>query len=100
MKQVKRVSIGEFLALAAATNAATVVDVRERHEFATGSLDGAVNIPLMELSAFLDGRALDEPIVFVCEVGERSLQAAMFAASVGFSDVSSLDGGVRAARTL
>ncbi len=73
----------------------TLIDVREREEFATDHIDGSRCIPLTELSAFLSSTDPQEQLVFVCEVGGRSLQAATFAASVGFGNVSSLELGMQ-----
>jgi rhodanese-related sulfurtransferase len=61
-----------------------LVDVREPHEFATGHIPGAVNLPL---SSF-DPAAIDaEPgqkVVFSCRSGSRTLKAIAVARAAGF----------------
>lgn len=56
---------------------ATVVDVRDPHEHAKGTIDGAVTIPHMELPAHLD-RIPDSPVHLVCESGTRATIAASY----------------------
>lgn len=97
MIQIRQVAPSELPEMQAGDEPVVLVDVREPHEFATGSLADAINIPLMELSPFLAGRATDEQLVFLCEVGQRSMQAATFAAMVGYTNVASVTGGMKAA---
>jgi rhodanese-related sulfurtransferase len=70
---------------AVGTNAWTVVDVREPHEFAAGHIPNAVNAPM---SSF-DPEELPEgkPVVLVCQSGGRSRNALNKARSVGRDDV-------------
>ena len=75
-----------------------LIDVRQPHEVADGTLDGAVNIPLDHLVVRV--RELDpnrRTIVF-CRSGGRSTQAAEFLAAAGFDDVINLAGGMLAYR--
>ncbi len=76
-----------------------VIDVREPHEWATGHVPGARLIPLGQLRADPAGARIASPVLFVCERGGRSLQAAELADSRGIPDVYSLDGGTLAWRT-
>ena len=96
MKKISEITSGELADGLAEGRAFELIDVRDRDEFDTQSIAGSRCIPLTEISAFLTPLPIDEPIVFVCDFGKRSRQAASFAASVGFSDVSSLEGGIRA----
>jgi rhodanese-related sulfurtransferase/transcriptional regulator with XRE-family HTH domain len=70
-----------------------VVDVRESHEWATGHVPGARLVPLGQLRADFEGARLGERVVFVCERGGRSTQAAELAMQRGVAEVWSLDGG-------
>lgn len=79
-------------ALAAQAAGATLLDVREPTETATGMIPGAVAVPLGEVIA---GAALptDAPIVVVCEVGQRAAYAARVLRESGV-DASVLAGGM------
>jgi rhodanese-related sulfurtransferase/transcriptional regulator with XRE-family HTH domain len=75
-----------------------VVDVREPHEWATGHVPGARLVPLAQLRANLEAAHLGSRVLFVCEKGGRSLQAAQLAEARGIAEVYSLDGGTSAWR--
>jgi hydroxyacylglutathione hydrolase len=68
----------------------TVVDVRQRAEYETGHLPGAVNLELGNLatSAVPAG-----PVTVMCGHGERAMTGASILVSRGHRDVSVLDGG-------
>jgi rhodanese-related sulfurtransferase len=54
-----------------------LVDVRSAEEFATGHIDGAINIPKDQLATRRDELSSDLPIVTVCSFGgARSCGAA------------------------
>lgn len=52
-----------------------VVDVRDAKEFATGTIKGAVNVPMNELEKKVDQLPKDKPTIFVCGTGSRSGEA-------------------------
>lgn len=66
------------------TRAATIVDVREAHEFAAGHVEGAVNLPL---SRFDPAGLPEGPVVLMCLSGARSAQALQIARASGREDV-------------
>ncbi len=78
-----------------------VVDVRGPDERSIASIGGSVAIHLDE---FRDGSAFEHDelastgrrIVLHCKVGARSAEATRLALAAGYTDVSSLDGGVLA----
>ncbi len=70
----------------------TVLDVRETHEWDAGHIDGALHVPLGELSERL-GEVGDGQTLVVCKVGGRSGQAVAWLAQQGY-DVVNLDGGM------
>ena len=96
MKKIAEITCSELAGRLADGRAFDFIDVRDRDDFATGSIAGSRCVPLTEVSAYLTPLPFDQPIVFVCDLGKRSRQATSFAASVGFSDVCSLEGGIRA----
>jgi rhodanese-related sulfurtransferase/transcriptional regulator with XRE-family HTH domain len=75
-----------------------VVDVREPHEWATGYVPGARLVPLGQLRADVAGAHLGKRVLFICERGGRSQQAAALAEQNGVAEVFSLDGGTGAWR--
>lgn len=75
-----------------------VVDVREPHEWATGFVPRARLVPLGRLRADLGAAQLGERVIFVCERGGRSHEAAELATRRGVGEVYSLEGGTSAWR--
>jgi phage shock protein E len=75
-----------------------VVDVRERDEFASERVDGAVLVPLSE---FVTGHASlpkDRPLLVMCAAGSRSQSATMYLLQNGWTDVHNVTGGIIAWR--
>lgn len=70
---------------------AYLVDVRSPGEFAGGSAEGAVNIPLDQIANRADELKGKEPIVVFCRSGNRSGQAKSILEQKGFKDV--INGG-------
>lgn len=75
-----------------------VLDVRNAAEFASGHLQNAKHIPLAELAERLKEieKSKNSTVITVCERGVRSASAASLLSKAGFSQVSSLEGGVAA----
>ncbi|TXI48813.1 MAG: molybdopterin-synthase adenylyltransferase MoeB [Lysobacter sp.] len=74
---------------------ATLVDVREAHERATGMAEGARGVAMGELvyapETHLPDRAAE--ILLICQSGMRSLRAAQMLAEQGYTHVASVAGG-------
>jgi MFS family permease len=71
-----------------------ILDVRSPEEFATGHVDGAVNIPLYTIGSHASGLPRDRLIVTVCgKGGGRSERAALELRARGLISVRSLCGG-------
>ena len=73
------------------TDNAYLVDVRTPSEFASGSVKGAVNIPLDKISGQLSKFKGKKNIVVFCRSGNRSSQAKSILEKNGFDNV--LNGG-------
>lgn len=71
-----------------------LVDVREPDEVAAGTLPGALNIPLGELSSRLGELDRSRRVVLLCRSGRRSAGAAELLTASGFADVVNLEGGM------
>jgi rhodanese-related sulfurtransferase len=70
-----------------------LVDVRNPGEYALGSIDGAVSVPVGQLPARLDELDPARPTVVYCAGGYRSSVAASLLRANGFADVSDIVGG-------
>lgn len=77
-----------------------LIDVREMWEFNSGSVPGAINIPLSELGIMVRDLEPEKHYITICAMGMRSLDAAYLLSSHGFEDVHSLAGGMNAWRAL
>ena len=77
---------------------ATVIDVCSPEEFAQGHVIGAKNLPLGDLDAKLPQLVKNKstPVVMVCQVGARSARAVATAKKLGYENVQSLAGGLKA----
>lgn len=85
-------------ALAARDDGATLLDVREPHETATGTIAGSTLLPLASVladPAAAGAGAGAGPIVVVCQRGARALQAARALRDAGI-EASVLAGGIEA----
>ena len=77
---------------AALASGAALIDVRTASEFAKGSIEGALNIPVDELRDRLD-EVPAGPVVVHCAVGLRGHVAARILRQRGWEDVRNLSGG-------
>jgi rhodanese-related sulfurtransferase len=77
---------------------ALVIDVCEPDEFARGHVIGAKNLPLGQLEDKLSQIVKNKSthVIMVCQVGARSARAAATARKLGYENVQSLSGGLRA----
>src|SRR5262245_6282823 len=70
-----------------------LVDIRERSEWETGWIEGALRVPMSELSNQLEEHR-DGTLVIYCAHGNRSLRVADALAEAGYGDPVSLAGGI------
>lgn len=79
---------------------ALVVDVREPHEHAAGSIPNSRLIPLRQFGGAVDALRQQEgrPIILSCRSGSRSRMACRYLKDMGFDNVYNLDGGILAWR--
>jgi len=70
------------------------IDLRESEEIDSSTFShNAVHIPLSGLRKKLDDFDLDTSIMFICERGPRSLEAARIFMNYGYKNISYLGGG-------
>jgi glyoxylase-like metal-dependent hydrolase (beta-lactamase superfamily II) len=67
-----------------------VIDVRQRSEYETGHVPGAINI---ELGSLAHSQVPDGPLTVMCGHGERAMTGASMLTARGHRDVTVLDGG-------
>jgi len=74
-----------------------LVDVREESEFAKDHLPGAIHLGKGVIERDVEGRVPDvkTPVVLYCGGGFRSALAADNLQKMGYTNVLSMDGGVR-----
>jgi DMSO/TMAO reductase YedYZ molybdopterin-dependent catalytic subunit/rhodanese-related sulfurtransferase len=88
-----RLTIGQLAELRGLEPELQLVDVRTAAETATGTVPGAIEIPLAVLADSLDALDRDRPVVVYCASGYRSVVASSVLVRAGFADVSDLRGG-------
>lgn len=72
-----------------------IVDVREPVEWRAGHIEGAIHIPLGDLSSKMGEIALDRPVATICRSGSRSARAARLLGERGYT-VRNVRGGIKA----
>jgi rhodanese-related sulfurtransferase len=85
------VSFGD-LEEAVGTHAWTIVDVREPHEFTTGHIPNALNMPMSSFDP--EELPRGKPVVLICQSGGRSRNALNKARVIGREDVRHFAGGM------
>ena len=68
-----------------------IIDVREPEEFASGHVDGALNIPpteLMQGAKQLASLTKDTPLIVYCRTGARSNVAMQLLSQLGYTDIT------------
>lgn len=71
-----------------------MLEVREQSEWDEFHMPGATLIPLGTLPSQLEALPKDKPIVVVCRSGNRSQTGRDILLEAGFTDVTSMDGGM------
>ena len=84
-------------ALRAQQGGALLIDVREPDEWLAGIAIGAHLVPRGQLEFRIDQLAeLHRPLILTCAAGGRALLAAESLQRLGYSNLSVIDGGMRA----
>jgi len=79
------------------SGSATLIDVREREEFALARIDGARLVSMQEIPAELQKLqelASETELLLICHHGVRSLQAAQWLREQGLENCFSVTGGI------
>ena len=70
-----------------------IVDVRSPQETASGTIPGAIEIPLAVIADSVESLDRGSPVIVYCASGYRSMVAASVLRASGFADVSDVVGG-------
>lgn len=76
------------------TNKVALIDVRTVEEYASGTIPGAINIPVDDLRDRLSELPTDRPIWLFCGVGLRGYLASNILKASGYKEVRNLIGGI------
>ena len=96
-KRVQEVSIDQVKARLDRGEKFLLVDVREESEYAKDHLPGAIHLGKGTIERDIEQRApeLSTPLVLYCGGGYRSALAADNLQKMGYTNVLSMDGGIR-----
>jgi rhodanese-related sulfurtransferase len=96
-KRVREVSINDVKTKLDRGNKLVLVDVREESEYAKDHLPGAIHLGKGIIERDIEERVpeLNAPLVLYCGGGYRSALAADNLQKMGYTNVLSMDGGIR-----
>lgn len=95
---VNTISSSALIEKLAAGEKITVIDVRTPEEVAEGKIIGATNLNIFDadFADKISGYDKAQTYAMVCRSGARSGQACMHMDSIGFENVSNVEGGMMA----
>ncbi len=97
-KKIKEITTEEFTIKKKNGEHFIIIDVCEPFEFEIRKIEGAINIPFLDLNEStvksIPDIAIDSQIIVYCAHGIRSRRAAAYFASLGYTCVYSLIGGI------
>ncbi|BAJ00062.1 thiosulfate sulfurtransferase GlpE [Shewanella violacea] len=96
MSNFQHFSVNQLIQLAQTNSDIQIVDIRDATSFASGHVQGAVNLNNENLANYVAEADMDKPIIVICYHGISSQGAAQYLVEQGFDDVYSLDGGYQA----
>jgi rhodanese-related sulfurtransferase len=96
-KRIREVTIADVKAKLDQGEKILLVDVREESEYAVDHLPGAVHLGKGTIERDIEDRVPDQntPLVLYCGGGFRSALAADNLQRMGYTNVLSMDGGIR-----
>ena len=94
---IREVSVDDVKAMLDRGDKFFLIDVREESEFAKDHLPGAIHLGKGVIERDIEQRVPDTaaPLVLYCGGGYRSALAAVNLQKMGYTNVISMDGGVR-----
>jgi rhodanese-related sulfurtransferase len=95
--RIREVTVADVQALRASGAPFTLVDVREGSEWQLGRVPGAIHLSRGTLEGAMENRVPREAkVVLYCASGNRSALAASTLQEMGYGDVASMAGGIKA----
>jgi len=96
-KRVRETTVDDIKARMDRNEKFTLVDVREESEYAKDHLPGAIHLGKGVIERDVEGKVpdLNTPMVLYCGGGFRSALAADNLQKMGYTNVISMDGGMR-----
>jgi rhodanese-related sulfurtransferase len=75
---------------------AVLIDIRPNDQFVAGHIPQARNLPAKDIPQKVNSLPKNKPLIVVCDVGRSASVAAAQLRKLGFTDVSVLEGGLKA----
>jgi len=72
---------------------AVIIDAREKDEYDSAHVKGAINIPLSEFRERLSEIPTDRPVYLHCRSGQRSYNAVLILNNLGYTNAYNISGG-------
>lgn len=91
---IKEVESPQLASMMEENDELVIIDVREMHEIARGTIEGAIPMPMASVPLRLNEIPGDKEVVFICRSGARSGQVCMFLGQHGYENVINLRGGM------
>lgn len=73
-----------------------LIDVREKWEYDLAKIENCELMPLSSFSDHLEKLKPEDSLIIYCHTGVRSYHVCSFLAENGFTNVSNLEGGIKA----
>jgi rhodanese-related sulfurtransferase len=96
--RIREIEVGQLQQARQATPAPVIVDVREDSEWNKSRIPGAIHVGRGVLESRIEAQVPQRstPVVVYCQSGNRSAVSADVLAKMGYTNVSSLAGGIAA----
>ncbi len=96
VERIERITAASLAEQLSGPAAPQLIDVRTAREWDAGHIEGAVNLPLSQLSERAGALSADKPLVVYCAGGYRSAIAVSMLRGQGLPKVANLVGGLAA----
>ncbi len=84
LSEMRQTNIQKDAAFELVSNGAYLVDVRDEADFNSGSINGAINVPLDTFEEWISSKSKDETFILFCQKGVKSEKALEIALENGY----------------